>query len=245
MIEQQSPEYLSPGRLKGTMTWYGSYKDLPILAELYDHIPAYNNRPDVELYCEFAKNAQGRVLELGCGSGRILIPIARASVEITGVDLSEHMLKRCRLKLESETVEVQKIVSLTQSSMTAFELNEQFALVTIPFRAFQHMVTVDEQITCLKSVYRHLQPGGKLLFDVVNVDLKVMHTMQNNNDEEIENTKEFVLPDGRKLRRTHRIRAAHPEEQYNDVELYYHLTNIDGKHERFVQAFPMRYFFRE
>ena len=62
--------------------------------------------------------------------------------------------------------------------------------------------------------------------------------------EEVEDTPEFALSDGRKLRRTNRIVATHRAEQYNDVELIFYLTDRDGTTQRLVQGFPFRYFFR-
>ena len=77
----------------------GGYMDLPYVAEFYDYIPLYAGRPDVDFYLSFTKSAGGRTLELGCGTGRILIPAAEAGCSIVGLDISEHMLARCRERL--------------------------------------------------------------------------------------------------------------------------------------------------
>ena len=74
-----------------------------ILAELYDRQSSefydyHNKRGDVKFYVDFAVESGGPVLELGCGTGRILIPTARAGVNITGLEKSEEMLKICRLE---------------------------------------------------------------------------------------------------------------------------------------------------
>jgi len=64
-------------------------------AEFYDHIPFYRDRPDITFYVEEAVKANGSVLEVACGSGRMLIPTARAGVSIVGLDRSAEMLARC------------------------------------------------------------------------------------------------------------------------------------------------------
>src|SRR4051812_35264615 len=76
--------------------------DSRILAELYDSFPPYATRGDVDFFVSEAVNCKGPVLELGCGTGRVLLPTARAGIEICGLDSSSHMLERCREKLAIE-----------------------------------------------------------------------------------------------------------------------------------------------
>src|SRR3954462_148981 len=90
--------------------------------QYYDHIAPYRARTDVAFYVDEAKNAIGPVLELGCGTGRILIPTAQAGIEITGLDASESMLARCREKLRNESVQVQQRVELIYGDMREFDL---------------------------------------------------------------------------------------------------------------------------
>ena len=69
------------------------------MAEYYDATPLYQNRADVAFYVDCARQARGRVLELGCGTGRVLLPTAEEGREITGLDISATMLARCREKV--------------------------------------------------------------------------------------------------------------------------------------------------
>src|SRR5438477_11680224 len=120
------------------------YDDYASIAELYDYVTPYRDRQDVQFYVEAAKQAGGPVLELGCGTGRVLIPTARAGVEITGLDASRHMLGACRERLEREPAEVRSRVQLVEGDIREFRFPRSFRLVTIPFRPFQHLTTVDE-----------------------------------------------------------------------------------------------------
>jgi SAM-dependent methyltransferase len=224
------------------MSKYGSYVDQPILAELYDLVPGYAKRTDIAFYLQYCETASGPILELGCGTGRILLPAAEADCRITGLDISKHMLAECQQKLQRKSHAVQNRVQLVQGDMTNFDLAESFHLAIIPFRAFQHVIAVDDQLACLRRINRHLSIGGHLLLDVFQVDLKKITDPRAT--EESEDFAEFELPDGRRLRRTSRFAAFHPADQVNDVELIYYLTNTDGTTERIVQAFPFRYFFR-
>jgi SAM-dependent methyltransferase len=224
------------------MSTFGSYEDDPFIAEYYDFIPGYAGRRDLEFYLDYSLRAEGTILELGCGTGRVLIPTAGAGCQIVGLDLSPYMLAKCREKLASQPREVQERVLLIQGNMADFKLAKTFSLVTSPFRPFQHLVSVEEQISCLACVNRHLAKGGRLILDVFNPDPTKLSGPVN--PEEIEDVSEVLLPDGRKLRRTYRTRAFHRAEQYNEVELIFYITHPDGRTERLVQAFPMRYFYR-
>ena len=224
------------------MNKFGGYENHPFLPELYDYTPVYTGRDDVDFFVSFSRSASGKTLELGCGTGRILIPTAAAGCQVTGLDISEYMLAKCREKLGNQPEEVQKRGQLINGNMVDFKLKETYSLITTPFRSFQHLLSVDNQLSCLQCSNRHLRKGGKLILDLFQTDPKRI-----NNPEYFKETEDFPdvdLPDGRKFRRAHRVSAFHRAEQYNDVELIFYVTQKDGKIERLVQAFPFRYFFR-
>jgi SAM-dependent methyltransferase len=222
---------------------YGGYELQDFIAEYYD--ATYNRRSDkdVQFFVDYSKESGGGTLELGCGTGRVLIPTAAAGCEITGLDLSPFMLAKCREKLVQQPQEVQRRARLIQGNITDFKTNEKYSLITLPFRVFQHLVTVAEQKACLACIHKHLAPGGRLAFDVYNPNPAFLVPTPENAAEK-ENLPETPLPDGRKIRRTGRLAGFHREQQYNDVELIYYVTHPDGKTERLVQSFPMRYYYR-
>lgn len=212
------------------------------IAELYDHFPLYTGRPDVAFYVDEARSSGGPVLEIGCGSGRVLIPSARAGATMVGLDASEAMLERCRANLAGESDEVRSRASVVAGDMRHFDLGRTFSLVTIPFRPFQHLTTVEDQLACLTSVRRHLADGGRLVFDLFNPAFERL--AQPVIPEEIAEDEPFDLPDGRRVTRSFRIVRMDRANQVNDVELVYHVAHADGRQERLVQAFGMRYLFR-
>jgi SAM-dependent methyltransferase len=219
-----------------------TYNEYELIAELYDYVEPYRQRPDVAFFVEAARESSGAVLEVGCGTGRVLIPTARAGVEITGLDLSTNMLAVCRRRLESEPEEVRNRVQLVQADMRKFDIPAQFHLATLPFRPFQHLTTVEDQLACLSSIRRHLVEGGRVILDVFNPMLEAL--VKNNFGEEINEGPEVILPDGRKMVRRYKIVSRDVDNQINYVELIYYVTHPDGREERLVHAFPMRYFFR-
>ena len=211
-------------------------------ADFYDHVELYQQRPDIAFYTALATEHGGPVLELGCGTGRVLLPTARAGVEITGLDVSDGMLSTCRSKLADEAPDVQGRVRLTRGDMRSFDLGRRFGLVTIPFRPFQHLVTVEEQMACLACVHRHLAPGGVLALDVFNPSLPRLVDPKYLEESEIEQP--FLMPDGRSVARRDRNASVDLTNQVIHVEFIYYVTHPDGRQERLVDPFPMRYFFR-
>jgi SAM-dependent methyltransferase len=224
------------------MTQPSGYESYVFVAELYDYVIPYRDRPDVDFYVEAALQAGGPVLEIGCGTGRVLIPTARAGIEITGMDLSEHMLEVCKRRLLAEPDEVQSRVQLLRMDMRNFELGCQFRLATVPFRPFQHLISVEDQMSCLASIHRHLIQGGKLILDLFNPSLEALTSPTLG--QEIGQEPEFITPDGRRVVRRHQIVSRDYFNQINQVELIYYVTHPDGREERLVHAFPMRYLFR-
>lgn len=212
-------------------------------AEFYDHVFVYEKRADIQFFVDAAAAAGGPVLEAGCGSGRVLLPCARAGARMTGLDLSDAMLKLLRAKLEKESPEVRARVNVVKGDMRDFALNERFALAQIPFRPFQHLMTVAEQRACLRSIRRHLLPGGRLIVDVFEPNLKMLLDERRQQESDVDECS-FTMPDGRHVARRFRVAAVHFCRQVQDIELIYYVTHLDGRKERIVDAFPMRHFFR-
>ncbi len=117
---------------------------------------------DHAFYVGLARAARGPVLELACGTGRVLLPMLRAGAEVEGLDLFRPMLERCAAKARAEGF----TPALHHGSMSAFALPRRFALIVIPFNAFAHNMTSEEQLGCLQRCREHLAPGGCLAFDV-------------------------------------------------------------------------------
>jgi SAM-dependent methyltransferase len=121
---------------------------------------------DVRFYLELAKSHGGPVLEIGCGTGRVLVPIACSGIEIHGVDNSAPMLTVLKDKLARESSCVREKVTIHSGDMRDFRLGRKFPLVTIPFRPMQQLYTVEDQLAALNSAAAHLADGGTLAFDV-------------------------------------------------------------------------------
>jgi len=116
---------------------------------------------DAAFYLSLAKKTGGPVLELGCGSGRVLLPIARAGLDCVGLDPSPTMLARLKKNGLPWNLRV------VRARMQSFDLpGRRFALIYSAFRAFQHLLTVEDELSCLAAARRHLAPGGTFALDV-------------------------------------------------------------------------------
>lgn len=138
-------------------------------AKHYD--AAYSVKEDLvdrDFYLDLANEYGGPVLEFGCGTGRITLPLARRGVDVTGMDASHSMLEVLRAKLAKESAGVQRRTRVIEGDFRTHYVGDQFSLVVIPFRPMQHMYTTEDQLAALQNAGRHLADGGILAFDVFN-----------------------------------------------------------------------------
>ncbi len=136
-----------------------------LFARLYD-LEHRDFQDDVELYCNFAERCDGRVLELGCGTGRVTLALAKAGFDVMGVDDSAPMLALART--HAADAGLSERVRLEQIDVRALEFDGQFALAIFPLNGFLHLTTVSDQLSALHNIYRALLSGGLLILDLPN-----------------------------------------------------------------------------
>lgn len=138
-----------------------------LLAQHYDAAyAAKKDLNDLPFYVDLAKRSGGPVLEIACGTGRVLLPIAREGIPIDGVDNSPAMLGVLKAKLGHESQDVRDRVTLHEGDMRNFQLGKKYPLAIIPFRPMQHMYALQDQLDALKTAAAHLNDDGRLVFDV-------------------------------------------------------------------------------
>ena len=133
--------------------------------------PAYytktykERRHDVDYYVRLCREAQGPVLEYGVGNGRVALPIARAGVEVFGVDLSRAMLDDLAARLQKEPKQVRARVAFQHGDMRQVKLGQEFPLVIAPFNCILHLYERSDVESFFARVKEHLMPGGRFVFD--------------------------------------------------------------------------------
>lgn len=124
---------------------------------------------DVPRYAEIARVTGGPVLEVGCGNGRVAIPLARRGLHVTGVDIAEPLLAQLHHKLGNEPADVAGRVTLHHQDATEMALPaREFRLALMPFNGFLLLDGLEAQLKTLRAIHAHLVPNGHLVIDVVN-----------------------------------------------------------------------------
>lgn len=153
---------------------YDTYGEL--CTEVYDlSKPLGFSFGDVEFYLERLSATRGKVLEVGCGSGRVLIPLLQAGIDLDGLDNSEAMLESCRRRCR----ELMLSPDLFKAEMHDFSIPRQYEAVIIPGGSFQLIEGRELAISALKHFHSYLKPGGRLILDLfIPTDLNpfLVHT---------------------------------------------------------------------
>lgn len=142
---------------------------------MYEHIARYYDLShdrlvdDIPFILDLAATTAGPVLEIGCGSGRLLVPLARAGYDVTGIDLSPEMLARAELRLAAEPPDVRAMVRLVRADVKSLVLNEAetFGLIVFGHNTFMHLDEAGAG-TALKRLRPLLRTDGRLFIDVAN-----------------------------------------------------------------------------
>ncbi len=121
---------------------------------------------DLDFYLSLAQQYGSPVLEIGAGTGRISMLLAEEGFQVVGIDNSLPMLKKAAKNITALSREDQNKIQLVQGDMRNFSLDTRFPLCIVPFRAFLHNQTQDEQLQTLHCIHDHLRPGGMLAIDI-------------------------------------------------------------------------------
>ena len=200
---------------------------------------------DIPFYVEEAQRAEPPVLELACGTGRVLIPTAQAGVPIWGLDLTAAMLAHAELKIAELPVADRERITLRPGDMRDFDLPERFGLVTIPFRSFLHLLTVDDQIAALENIRRHLRPGGRLALNFFQPSLPIIAAHMTPTGNALKKFREWTDP-----KTGHRVVCWETRDYNADTQIIRETRILDVVDEngqvvdRFYRPFTLRWTYR-
>jgi SAM-dependent methyltransferase len=205
---------------------------------------------DVQFYVEEAQKAGSPVLEIGCGTGRILLPIAQSGISIVGLDRAPAMLAILRHKLSKLNLDAQNRVELIEGDMRDFSLGQRFNLITIPYRAFLHLLTPKAQRQALECIREHLADDGRLIFNIFDPSHELIAARLGPLGSSLQKDSEFLHPDT-----GHRVVvwfSGHydPEQQMLDAYFIFEELDNSGKMVsktyspltlRYIYRYEMRY----
>jgi len=220
-------------------------------ADIYDVI--YENTPpmpDLPFYSEYAQrqcgehDKRGEILELGCGTGRVALTLAKEGYRVTGLDLSQQMLAIFKDKLARESSgrpELAQRVEIIHGNMADFTIGRKFALITAPFRAFQAVTEQKEIEKTLSCVREHLSENGIFIVNVFNPYADPL-------DEGWRQPEKLVdeIFDEKTGIRVTRYECRERIDTLNQIiypYLAYDVTYPDGRTERLVEPLQMKYYY--
>jgi SAM-dependent methyltransferase len=180
----------------------------------------------------------GPVLEIGCGTGRVLLPLAKAGTRLTGLDVSPEMLARARTKLAAAGVADR--VKLVQGDVREMALDERFRLTYIALNTFMHLTTPIGQAQALRRIHAHLVSGGLLVLDLFNPHPDLL------DDADGRLVHDFTRPgpsEGALSTRFHSQRVD-PSRQILEITFFYDEQAADGTLRRTTAPFELYYFTR-
>lgn len=126
---------------------------------------------DIEAIGVLAEEAGDPILELGCGTGRVLMPLALAGHQITGVDVSPALLDIARRKVAEQSLQ-QQVDLICADLLTLQLLRRDYAFAYCTSNTLMHFTTQADQLSVLRTAFHHLRPGGQLLIDLFNPDVQ-------------------------------------------------------------------------
>jgi SAM-dependent methyltransferase len=193
---------------------------------------------DIALYLGFAQRAGDPILELGCGTGRLLAPLARDGHQVAGLDASPAMLARAEKNLTAAGL--RDDVRLVQADMRDFRLPDTYRLAFIALNSFMHLETQADQLRALRCWRRHLSPGGTLVVDLFCPDLASLLE----SDGRLVEAKHWTDAEtGATVQKLY-TRSVDLATQTISITFVYDETLPDGALRRTVAPFKMRYLWR-
>src|SRR3954467_13568075 len=135
------------------------------LARYYDW-EHHDYDADIPLYLDFARRTGGPILELACGTGRLMVPLLESGERVVGIDSSAPMLDRARQAIGRAGLSGR--ATLHQADVRTLDLGQRFRLAIFGLDSFGLLLTIDDQLAALRRIYQHLEPGGLLVLDLSN-----------------------------------------------------------------------------
>jgi cyclopropane fatty-acyl-phospholipid synthase-like methyltransferase len=126
----------------------------------------FGSKNDIKFYEELALQSGSQALELGVGTARVAIALAKAGITVVGIDNSIYMLKVAKNKLAEESEIIRRRVILKRGDMRNFNLKRLFPFIYIPASTFDHNISVEDQKRTLASIHKHLETEGIFAFDL-------------------------------------------------------------------------------
>jgi SAM-dependent methyltransferase len=189
-----------------------------------------------------------RVLELGCGSARVALPLAsmaaRDGFDVVGLELAEPMLEEAERKRSAAPIDVQRHLNFARGDMRTWRSPEPFDAILTPGSSMRHVLTLDDQIAVWRAAWDNLSPGGRFVVDVACPDLVACAlAAQSPPRQTLELDTDSTDPKtGERLIR-HKAVAYLPHEQRAQTTFLYDKFQEDHRVDRYISDFAAHVYF--
>jgi len=204
---------------------------------IYDDAVAYDllngtNTADLPFYIGQFPAHSKCVLELGCGTGRLTVPLAKQGFDVTGIDIEETMLNRAREKAALSGT----CINWVHGDVRDFDLGRKFDAVIFPANSIAHMLDNRSVEACLGCVRKHLDDDGKFIFQAFN---PILHVFTRDTKQRYPVT-EYEDPIGKSRVIVTETNIYDRAKQINNITWYYLFSNTG---EEIIKTLPLRMYF--
>jgi SAM-dependent methyltransferase len=195
---------------------------------------------DIPFYLALAQRTGSPILEAGCGTGRLVVALARAGYRVVGVEQMPAMLARAQAKLAAAGPRIARRAHLVSGDLRTLALDERFALAILAVNTLMHLAEPEEQAEVLRRIFTQLAPGGMLALDLFPPHPDFLAPASG------ELVLEKVLQDPETGDRVLKFvsRQADYARQVLHTTLIYDRVDAAGRVERTAETFPLRYLYR-
>lgn len=191
---------------------------------------------DVDFYRSLARHTNGPIVEFMCGGGRVAVPLAVDGHQVTGVDISTAMLAQVQ---DHRDYRPDLALTTVHADMCSWQPDQRYGLAIVALNSFMHLQSTKEHLDALHVAYRALKPGGTLVIDLFNPDMR--HLPDYKGDLVLD--KQFVMPDGRIVQKFV-AQWSDTAQQRIHVVFMYDVNDTNQRIQRVNASFAMRYFWR-
>ena len=142
------------------------------MSNLYKHPEQYDrehlgDEEDIGFYLSLSRRlAPRKVLELGCGTGRITLPLAQLGFDVIGLDNQPEMLQKAEERRLRTSAEIRQRLQFIEGDMRTWSAHSDFDLILIPASSISHVLSLEDQLAMWKTCHDNLRPDGRLLVEI-------------------------------------------------------------------------------
>jgi SAM-dependent methyltransferase len=218
--------------------------DLHTSTDFYDTIARYYDAEnedmtdDLQLYSTLAEHTGGPILDIGCGTGRVMLHLASEGYHVDGLDTSKAMLERGRRKLKNR-IDLQELATFHEGDAISYPLPESYALILIPYNGLMHFRTTQDQIALLQHLANFLADDGLLVIDLPNAG-EMFATVD---DGALTLERSFVEPDSGHMVMQQSVSVLNRTEQLQYITWIYDEIGANNVVQRTIAPLTLRYVF--